>query len=141
MGGIAPGNDLYSMLASIVALARHKLVYVASPYTHYPAGMDQAYVDVCEACWWLNAAGVDHYSPIIYTHPLAAVWGVDRADTSFWLGFDKGMIDTCDALLVVKMDGWTESDGVAYEIAEFAEAGKPIYLLDPVTLRVTDESN
>lgn len=142
MDAPAPANnDPFSTLVDLAGLAQHDLVYVANPYTHYPLGMDQAYLDVCEMAWWLNVAGVNHYSPIIYTHPLAAVWGVDRGDVRFWIDFDKAMMKSCDALAVIKMDGWSESEGVALEIAEFHNDGKPIYTIDPATLEVQHESN
>lgn len=142
MGVRAPeNNDPVEMLVSLAGLAQHDLVYVATPYSRYPQGLDSAYEDACEAAWWLNCAGVNHYSPIIYTHPLAAMWGVDRLDAPFWLSFDGAMMNACDALAVIKMEGWNESEGVALEIAKFTDAGKPIYTIDPVTLKVENESN
>lgn len=138
---VPENDDFAKSLVSLSGLAQHDLTYLAGPYTKYALGMDQAYLDICEAAWWLNMAGVNAYSPVAYTHPLAAVWAVDRADGPFWLDFDQAMMKACDALVVVKMDGWTESEGVALEIAEFADAGKPIYTLDPVTLEVKREGN
>lgn len=148
MQGPTPGNNdlaeplAIEMLVEMAGLAQHNLCYTATPYTKYAQGMDQAYMDACEVLWWLNCAGVNTYSPIAYTHPLASVWGVDKANGAFWLDFDQAMMKVCDALVVVMMDGWEESEGVALEIAEFLNAGKPIYTLDPSTLEVTRyESN
>ena len=41
------------------------------------------------------------------------------------------MMDAAEAIVVALMFGWQNSTGVAYEIAEFKKAGKPIFYLDP----------
>lgn len=125
---------------SLGELKQYDLTYIASPYSYYPTGLDRAYSDICEICWWFNVAGISHFSPIIYSHPLAAVWGVDRMNARFWLDFDTRMMGAADALIVVELDGWEDSAGVAEEIAYFEAAGKPVYHLDPLTLELRLES-
>lgn len=134
-GGAGDGGENFKQLR------KHSLVYVASPYTLYPHGLDRAYTDVCEVCWWLTSAGVNHYSPIIYVHPMAAIWDVDRTNGTFWINFLKPMMAACDALVVVEMDGWADSAGVAIEEAIFESNGKPVYHLNPETMELTLESS
>lgn len=126
-------------LNNLNELLKYNLVYAASPYQHYPHGLDRACEDIGEVCWWLNLAGVSHFSPILYGHNLSKIWGVDRADSHFWLDFDSGMMNVCDALVIVGLDGWADSAGVAIEQAAFESAGKPIYHLDPITLELRRE--
>lgn len=121
-------------------LRQYDLVYVASPYTAYPHGPDRAYGDIGEVSWWLRIGGVSHFSPILYGHPLAKIWGVDRENSAFWLELDKGMMRVCDALVIVELDGWEDSSGINYEAAVFERDGKPIYYLNPTTMELRRES-
>lgn len=134
------GQKSLSSLGKLVELHKHAMVYVASPYTHYPHGHDRAYHDIGEVCWWLRTAGVRHYSPILYAHPLTKIWGIAPDDHEFWLEFDAAMMRVCDALVIVELDGWADSEGIAFEQAKFEVAGKPVYRLDPVRLELHLES-
>lgn len=132
-------NDNALICANLSELLQYDLCYVASPYTSYPAGVDRAYSDVGDVSWWLRLAGISHFSPILYAHPLAKVWGVDRGNSAFWLDFDSSMMDVCDAMVIVDLDGWADSHGIGIEQAIFEKAGKPIYHLDPITLELHRE--
>ena len=117
-----------------IALSDYSLCYLATPYTKYPAGIEQAFVDAAACAARLLKAGVKVYSPIAHTHPLAIHGGLDPLDHSIWLPFDQAMMDAADALIVAHLPGWNESFGVAHEIDFFAKAGKPIVHIHPVTL-------
>lgn len=117
-----------------LALSDYSLCYLATPYTKYPAGIEQAFVDASACAARLLKAGVKVYSPIAHTHPLAIHGGLDPLDHAIWLPFDQAMMEAADALIVAHMDGWHESYGVRHEMEFFAKAGKPIIHIDPVTL-------
>lgn len=117
-----------------LALSDYSLCYLATPYTKYPAGIEQAFVDASACAARLLKAGVKVYSPIAHTHPLAIHGGLDPLDHAIWLPFDQAMMEAADALIVAHMDGWHDSYGVNHEIDFFAKAGKPIVHIDPVTL-------
>lgn len=116
-----------------------KDLYLATPYSKYPGGIQRAFADACELCGELLERGVMAYSPIAHTHPIAIHSGIDPLDHSIWLPFDRIRMDKADAILVAQMDSWEASFGVAHEIDVFKEAGKPVYYLDPVTLDVSGE--
>lgn len=113
------------------------LVYLATPYSKYPDGLEMAFQQAAKITGLLLARGVKVYSPITHTHPIAIFAGLDPYNHDIWLPFDKAIMDKADAVLVCMMPSWNLSKGIAYEIDVFRAAGKPIFYLDPVTLEVT----
>lgn len=126
-------------LNSLNELLQFNLCYIGSPYSFYRFGLERAYADVSEVSWFLQLAGVSHFSPILYTHPLSKMWRVDPRDASFWLDFDSSMMNVCDALVIIDLDGWQDSAGVAIETSLFEQEGKPVYHLNPATLELRHE--
>ncbi len=116
------------------------LAYMASPYTRYSRGIGAAFVDAAKLAARLIQAGVNVYSPIVHSHPIAECGDIDPRDQKFWHDFNQTMLAKCDVLIVAHMDGWEDSSGVAHEIAFFAAEGKPIFDLDPMTLGMVRRS-
>lgn len=116
---------------------KDSLAYLATPYSKWPLGLHDAFVEVSKLAARLLVAGVKVYSPIAHTHPLATYGFLDALDHTIWLPFDEAMMRVSDVLIVAHMDGWQQSKGVAHEIEFFKAAGKPIFDLDPGTLRMT----
>jgi hypothetical protein len=117
-------------------VAKFSLVYLATPYSKYPGGIEAAFKDASKLAGRLLRLGVKVYSPIAHTHPIAINGNLDPMDHSIWLPFDKSIMDKADAILVAKMPSWQDSKGIAHEIEVFGNAGKPIYYLDTDTLDV-----
>lgn len=113
------------------------LCYLATPYSKYPPGIEQAFVDAAKLAALLLPSGLKVYSPIAHTHPLAIHGKIDPLDHAIWMPFDEAMMTAADVLLVAHMHGWQESYGIAHEIRFFENAGKPIFDLDPKTLVMT----
>jgi hypothetical protein len=110
------------------------LCYLATPYTRYKGGPDQAFKDAAKLAAHLLCAGLKVYSPICHTHPIAVFGALDALDHSIWLPFDEAMMAAAGTLIVAHLDGWEESFGIAHEVKFFEDAGKPIFDLDPKTL-------
>lgn len=111
-------------------LRTHRLVYLASPYTKYPAGFHMAAVDAARIAADLMRAGVKVYSPIAHTHPLALYGNLDPLDHSLWLPFDQTIMDLADACCIAgDMVGWESSFGVQHEMKTFWGQQKPVYRL------------
>lgn len=117
-------------------LRQFSLCYLATPYTKYAGGIDAAFQAAAKLAARLLKNNVRIYSPIAHTHPLAIHGGMDPLDHAIWLPFDEAMMEASDALVVAHMDGWHHSYGIQHEIKVFANAGKPIFDLDPDTLHV-----
>lgn len=121
-------------------IKQYPLVYLATPYSKYPTGIEMAFRDAAALTGKLLAAGVRAYSPIAHTHPIAIHSGLDPYDHAIWLPFDSAIMGKADTLLVAKMATWEQSYGIAHEMSVFREAKKPIFYLDPETLTVSAHS-
>lgn len=101
-----------------------KLIYLASPYSKYPGGMQQAFNHVVEKAGELMQSGHMVFCPISHTHPIQETIG--DMDADWWLEQDFAVLDRCDELWVYKMPGWEESYGVQKEIERAAKFGIPV---------------
>jgi len=126
---IVPVND-NAPPATLSDLVGAGVIYVASPYTNYPYGHAAASYGAARVTAALMRMGICAYSPIVHSHAVAHVGGLDKVDGEFWQRMDAPMVDAAAACIVVKMPGWDTSKGVTHEIAEFTAAGKPIVYLD-----------
>lgn len=106
------------------------LIYLASPYSHPDAAVREArFHAVCRAAAFYLKRGICVFSPIAHSHPIAVA---GRMETGFtcWKMFDSLMMDRCDSMIVLMLDGWKESQGIAEEIAYMESAGKPVMYVE-----------
>ena len=101
-------------------------VYIATPYTKYPDGITQAFVDACKVTAQFVRRGISAYSPIAHCHPVATHGGINPLDCALWLKFDQAIMDAASELYVIQMPGWDDSAGITHEIDHFRKAGKPV---------------
>jgi hypothetical protein len=113
------------------------LCYLASPYTSYKGGMEQAFIDVAILAGRLFAIGIPTFSPIAHAFPYVKYGNLDPLDYPAWKPVQERLMDACDSLIVAHMDGWELSVGIAYEAAYFERSGKDIFDLDCETLVLT----
>lgn len=104
--------------------------YLATPYTKYPYGHNQAVSDAAYVAASLKLKGIRAYSPVVYCHFISVIANLDKTDHDFWMDFDYAMMGPAEGLIVAKMFGWTESEGVTEEIGIFRNANKPILYLE-----------
>ncbi len=105
------------------------MIYLASPYSHSDANIrEQRFFDVCRMTVTLMQQGHVVFAPIVHGHPLVG-HGLPT-DWTFWERFDREHLRRCDELMVLRLDGWRESVGVAAEIRIAAELGKPVQYVD-----------
>lgn len=114
----------------------HGVCYLATPYTRYPQGIDAAYRDACILSAKLISAGISIYSPIAHTHGIALHGKIDPLDQRFWYDFDRSMLLVCHTLIVVHMEGWESSSGIAEEIKFFEGRCREIWDCDPHSLQM-----
>lgn len=108
---------------------KQPLHYLASPYSQYQQGHEQAFLDAALSAAMLLKRGMHVFSPICHSHPIAVHGHIDKVDHDFWLRLDIAILDECDSLLVLMMPGWNESRGVKAEIDHAEATGKPISYL------------
>jgi hypothetical protein len=102
------------------------LLYLASPYTHQDKKiMHERYLLVDKAAARLLKLGVMTYPPIA----MNARWNQYEAFDHTWKAwetFDKNLLERCDGLLVLMIDGWERSIGIASEIEYARSLNMPI---------------
>jgi hypothetical protein len=108
--------------------------YLASPYTHYPAGRTEAWTEVCAVAAKLMANGIDLFCPIAHGH------AIERNRTchlppehEFWMARNLPMMQHAHGIIVALMHTWVASRGVRAEMEYFAERHRPIAYYNPTT--------
>ena len=104
--------------------------YVATNYSRHPDGLQSAFEEACRVTAELMRQGVPCMSPIAHSHPIATIGGIDPVDHELWVRNDAPLVHSACGCLVIMMPGWMDSRGVAHEIAEFTQAGKPVFFLE-----------
>lgn len=110
------------------------LIYLASPYTHSdPTVEDQRFEQICQIAGDLILKGYHIFCPIAAAHTISRAKNI-TGRWEFWQEFDRKMLDACDELWVVDMPGWQESVGINGEIRYMIKLGKPVHVVDHLTL-------
>lgn len=111
-----------------------KLAYLSSPYTHADQNIiSLRYEEALRATIWGWKQGYLVFSPVVYTHQIAVL--TPEVDQHWrWLEFDLRILDICDELWVLMLDGWKESQGVAREMKEAKRRGILIKYIDPADI-------
>ena len=103
--------------------------YLATPYTKYPGGQEEAFKLSAQAAAIFIRHRVPIFAPIAHTHPIAEHGGLALADYTIWLPADAPFIRGASGIIVVMAEGWETSYGVKHEREAFARAGKPEWFL------------
>lgn len=103
------------------------LIYLATPHSHQDESvMHDRFVHISMVCGKLLGLGFNVYSPISHWHPIAQMTKVIYGDV---LRCDLVILGLCKILVVLKMPGWKQSQGVTREVKDAQELGIPILLL------------
>jgi hypothetical protein len=106
------------------------MTYLASPYSHPdPAIRDARFQAACRAAATLMRAGHHVFSPIAHSHPIAA-YGLPT-EWAFWEAQMRYHLETSAQVVVLTLDGWRESVGIAAEVRIASELGEPVRYLSP----------
>ena len=103
--------------------------YLATPYTKYPAGIEEAWKHACQAAGWLTDRGVPNYCPIAESHPIAIAGGIDPRNHDIWIVRNRPLLHHAVGGIIVQMPEWTESYGVKIEMDHFRAFQKPMHFL------------
>ena len=104
--------------------------YLACPYHHdNPFIKQERFLQSCIVAAKLIDQGRIIFSPISHSHPISQF--TKENNHELWLRQDTPFLWVADRLLVLKLDGWRESRGVAFEVSHFKTNGKPIEWLEP----------
>jgi hypothetical protein len=108
------------------------LVYLAVPYSDPdPAVREQRFEQANAAAAVLMGSGIHIFSPISHTHPIAKAGNLPLG-WDFWEGYDRDILQTCAALVVLMLPGWEKSTGVGGEIRIARELEIPVFYVPPM---------
>jgi hypothetical protein len=102
------------------------LWYLAHPYSNAP---EENFKKVNALAWTLVQKGINVYSPISHTHPIAIMAGKREVlfDYDLWLPLDKEIAQHCDGLFLAP--GWDKSKGCLAEKKWFEAMDKPVLMI------------
>jgi hypothetical protein len=107
------------------------MIYLACPYSHPdPAVREARFHAVNRAAGQMIANGLLVFSPISHSHPIAVDCDLP-SDFGPWAAFDHAMIAACSRVVVLKLDGWDRSAGIAEEVAHAIATGKDVEYMEP----------
>lgn len=102
------------------------LVYLATPYNDPdPLVRQDRFETACFVAAHFMRNGVHLFSPIAHTHPIAQAGDLPKG-WDYWGQFDRRMLEACDELWIVQMEGWERSIGVCGERKIAKMLNKPI---------------
>ena len=115
-------------------ITKNRLFYLASPFRSKDQfEMVKRFHIVESATVSLLAKGVHVFCPISYNgrwpRGSYSQFGLP-ASWDFWEPIDKNFLIRCDGMIVLKMDGWEESEGIRSEIKFCEVYNIPVYYID-----------
>lgn len=109
---------------------KKELVYLAVPYSHpYPEVREERFRAVNRVAAKLMEQGLHIFSPISHSHPIS-IEGNLPTNWEYWEAYDRAFLNASNKLIVLMLDGWDKSVGVAGEIAIAKELGIEIEYID-----------
>ncbi len=121
----------------------HKIAYLACPFAHEDKNVMMKRKDiVTQVSAELHKRDMYVFSPLTHNSPLIDL-GVEQTWEK-WSKFDLSMLMRCEALYVLKLEGWKKSRGVQAEIDIAISYGIPIieleYDMEGDKLHIPEES-
>ena len=117
------------------------MIYLASPYTHkYDIVQLGRFEEVSRQTALLLKEGIIVFSPIVFSHQLSVEYGIPNT-LEMWSPHNKAMIDLCDELWVLMLNGFRESKGVGIEVNHAKKIGCPVRFIHPGDLSPTTWSD
>jgi len=114
-----------------------KLIYLGVPYTHPESNMrEERFRKVSKYASHLMERGKYVYSPISHAHPIALA-GKLPTNWDYWAEYDQFFLNLCHSFYILCLEGWEESKGVQAEYALALELGKPIFLVNEFTYKLS----
>ena len=107
------------------------MIYLAVPYSNpSPRVRHERFEAVNRFAAIVMQQGHGVFSPISHSHPIEEHF-TEAKSWSFWQLQDLPILRVCESVLVLCLDGWEQSVGVAGEVAEATKLGIPVYYINP----------
>lgn len=120
--------DILKRLAKMTH-TQAKAFYLASPYSHpLKAKMRERYLQTEDALHLLLGHEIWTYSPIVHCHNMAERLELPR-DAKFWQRYNETMLASSCGMIVLQLQDWEHSLGVAMEMNLASKFPLPIFFL------------
>jgi hypothetical protein len=107
-------------------------IYLGVPYSHDdPQVRLERFQHVTRFAAKLADAGLVVFSPITMTHPMVTIGTCPSCSWDYWEKFDTAFLLNCKKLIVYKLPGWEQSEGLTAEIKVAKANGIPVEEVDP----------
>lgn len=112
------------------------IAYLACPYSHESGALENMRAkSATRLAVWLTKQGVTVFSPLTMTTEMDSVARASMSepmphDYDFWREHDRRFIEASGALVVLALDGWSDSVGVTDEIHAALDNSLPIVLAE-----------
>jgi hypothetical protein len=106
------------------------MIYLASPYSGTPTQMTIRFFSTEKFLVKHLLLSTPIFSPIVYCHALARAYEMPK-DAEYWKWLNTEFMELCSECWVLKLPGWEESKGVAFEILWFRTRGLLVSYMDP----------
>lgn len=114
-----------------LSLSKKKLYYLASPYSHEDSMVRECrYLAVDFAAVALIRRGIRLIEPISMCHQKSLKTNLPTG-YGYWQRRDRGFVELCDGIIVLKTKGWKDSIGVTDELEYAKKLGKEVIYLNP----------
>ena len=112
------------------------MIFISAPYTHHVDQVVEMRIKkVAQYCAMLLKDGKSCLTPLTAGSCILRYEKLP-SDFQFWKKMSYDMLEVCDVVHVLMLDGWKESVGVTSEI-DFAIANDvPIFYVDPIVLQI-----
>ncbi|MGP3699209.1 DUF1937 family protein [Rhodobacter sp. NSM] len=142
----AQGSGLLRFGASLYLVARHarwgRPVYLASPYTlraraedgsWSASGSEAAMRDAAVECARLLEVGVSAVSPIVQSAAMIHAtrfpsMRLDPFNVPLWEEWCRPILDSCAAVVVPDIRGWSQSHGIWHEVRLALAGQMPVFV-------------
>jgi hypothetical protein len=99
------------------------------PYSHKdPAVIERRMENFCRVDAFLMKSGIHTVSPVSKHFMLS--YEALPGDYNYWGTYSRKLMQRCDGVYVICIDGWKESVGVQDEIALAKQLNLPIIMVD-----------
>lgn len=107
--------------------------YISNPYNGTDDQRQNRMEAAAHCCAALIKSGIHAFSPIVHNHSMLQVVGdfTIQERKFLLLPFDFSLLKSSVGMIVLKLDGWKESYGVAKEIQLCQEKNIPIFYSTP----------
>lgn len=110
--------------------------YISNPYNGTDQQREERARIAARTCGLLLKRGIHAWSPIVHNHAMMKTFDEFTLEErrSLVLEFDFSLLRASKGMIVLEIDGWNNSYGVAEELALCRRLSIPVRYLDPKEL-------